>query len=204
VKIDSEGLTNFLHRVIERTVRGVLFDVGYNYPKRVCTAVEDWQTYWKDTWCPDNFLMHDKGEPAWADAKVKIMPGQPVYGIWSRSRERHWRTEDGEVFCTHDKVEAERELECVLEQHHLAGSEYGLEDFGVTVVNALTQEDEPPPLYGIWRNGQWCRYTTGVLAFGTDRDVMEHEKYDWDSEAEVREVPLAMRWWLARGVNVVC
>ena len=71
----------------------------------------------------------------------------------------------------------------------------------------LKHKGEPPALYGIWCGGawgkEWGKDASQRVVFSTDADILKRNKGDWGAGAEVREIPPAMRWWLARGVNVV-
>lgn len=50
---------------------------------------------------------------------------------------------------------------------------------------------------------EWGKDASQRVVFSTDADILKRNKGDWGAGAEVREIPPAMRWWLARGVNVV-
>jgi len=69
---------------------------------------------------------------------------------------------------------------------------------------AMPYESDAPPLYGLWLDG-WCATEHGKPLFYSNKDAAEQNRLiHWENtECEVREIPPAMRFWLARGVNVL-
>ena len=184
---ETWGAVGWLEGTIELSDRARAFKAGAL--REALTSIEE-------------FYLGDKALNAgcWDDAKVSTIPGEVVYGVWSSSRERFWRKENGKLFCTTDLAEAEGELNRVLEQHQLAGSKYGMEDF--QICSMLSGPNAMPPLYGLWLNG-WCKDETGQVMFCSDKAAAERIKLQLDAGCEVREVPPEMRFWMAHGVNMV-
>jgi len=65
-------------------------------------------------------------------------------------------------------------------------------------------EPDPPMLYGVWHKSTklWCANSSGRIVSSSSKDIST-STWGTEAEIEVREIPPAMRWWLARGVNVV-
>lgn len=65
-------------------------------------------------------------------------------------------------------------------------------------------EDISPPLFGIFRNGQWAVDGQGRAMFATSREALEAVITEGLSSTwEVKEVPWEMLYWLYRGVNLI-